>query len=75
MDDGERNLVFEFIDRKAALIELSHLHYDLALGNATGTLTESEENAMFKRCAELMCIVQYYDILQAEKALAKLGFQ
>lgn len=64
MGEQQKQLILKNLDREEALKEFKELHNELGIALGTGTLIKGEAEQLEKRMAELMCIVEYLDILQ-----------
>ena len=64
MDKQQKLIILKNINREEKLKELKELHNELGIALFTGTLIKGEAERLEKRIAELMCIVEYLDILQ-----------
>jgi hypothetical protein len=64
MGEQQKQLILKNLDREEALKEFKELHDELGVALGTGTLIKGEAEQLEKRMAELMCIVEYLDILQ-----------
>lgn len=67
MDKQQKLIILKNINREEKLKELKELHNELGIALFTGTLIKGEAERLEKRIAELMCIVEYLDILQEGK--------
>lgn len=66
MNNESKKYVLRTLDRNSAFNELKEIHTELGIALETGTLITDEYIQMDKRMAELMCIVDYLDLLNEE---------
>ena len=64
MDNNLKQMILESLDRNEVLKELNELHDELGVALETETLIKDEYTTMQKRMAELLCIIEYLEILQ-----------